>query len=105
MAAVLSMTAVAHGGASALDGDRKMANPSSDGGAAEQSYREAITVAKGQSAKTLRLRAARTLARPWRDQAKRGRAYDLLAPVYGWFTKGFERPYLKDAKALLEDPT
>ena len=51
------------------------------------------------------LRAATSLARLWRDQGKRGEARELLAPVYGWFTEGFDTPDLKDAKALLEELT
>jgi predicted ATPase len=48
------------------------------------------------------LRASTRLARLWRDQGKRADAYDLLAPIYGWFTEGFDTPELKEAKALLE---
>jgi len=62
----------------------------------------AIDVARGQQAKSLELRAAGSLARLWADQGKRSQARDLLAPVYGWFTEGFETADLKDAKALLE---
>ena len=53
--------------------------------------------------KFLELRAATSLARLWRDQGKRTEAHDLLAPVYGWFTEGFDTPVLKEAKALLEE--
>jgi predicted ATPase len=49
------------------------------------------------------LRAATSLARLWRDQDRRTRAYELLAPVYGWFTEGFETRDLKDAKGLLDE--
>ena len=60
--------------------------------------------AKGQSAQHFRkLRAATSLARLWRDQGKRTEARDLLAPVYGWFTEGFDTRDLQDAKALLEE--
>jgi predicted ATPase len=69
---------------------------------AEDSYRQALAVAKRQSAKTWELRAATSLARLWRDQDKRTGARDLLAPVYGWFTEGFDTPVLKEAKTLLE---
>jgi predicted ATPase len=72
-----------------------------DHGAAEASFRDAINVARCQSAKTWELRAATSLARLWRDQGKRPEARDLLAPIYGWFTKGFDTPDLKEAKALL----
>jgi predicted ATPase len=48
------------------------------------------------------LRAATSLARLWRDQGKRMRAHDLLAPLYGWFSEGFDTPVLKEAKTLLD---
>ena len=70
---------------------------------AEQQYRQAIAVAERQSAKLFQLRASTSLARLWRDQGKRAEAYDLLAPVYDWFTEGFDTPVLKEAKALLND--
>jgi predicted ATPase len=63
----------------------------------------AIDVARSQQAKSLELRAATSLARLWRDQGKRAQAHDLLAPVYGWFTEGFDTADLKDAKALLDE--
>jgi predicted ATPase len=74
-----------------------------DDGAAEASFRKAITVAQHQNAKTWELRAAMGLARLWRDQGKRDEARKLLAPVYGWFTEGFETLDLKQAKALLDE--
>ena len=64
---------------------------------------EAIGIARQQSAKSWELRAATSLARLWRDQGKRVEARDLLAPVYGWFTEGFETADLRDAKALLDE--
>jgi class 3 adenylate cyclase/predicted ATPase len=70
---------------------------------AELSYQHAIVVAKRQSARMFELRAATSLARLWRDQGKREEAHDLLAPVYGWFTEGFDTLDLKVAKALLEE--
>ena len=73
-----------------------------DHAAAEQSYHQALAVARRQSAKFWELRAAADLARLWRDQGKRTKAHDLLAPVYGWFTEGLDTPVLKEAKALLE---
>jgi class 3 adenylate cyclase/tetratricopeptide (TPR) repeat protein len=72
-----------------------------DRAAAEESYHHALAVARSQTAKTLELRAAASLARLWRDQGKRTEARDALAPVYGWFTEGFNTPVLQEAKELL----
>jgi predicted ATPase len=83
-----------------LRGD--LLNATGDLSAAEQGYHQALAVAKRQSAKVFELRAATSLARLWRDQGKRSEAHDLLAPVYGWFTEGFDTPVLQDAKALLD---
>ena len=69
---------------------------------AEVSYRRAIERARSQEAKSWELRAATSLARLWRDQGKPAEARELLAPVYGWFTEGFDTLDLKDAKALLD---
>jgi predicted ATPase len=71
--------------------------------AAERSYRHALAVARRQTAKFWELRAALDLARLWRDQGKRQEARELLAPVYGWFTEGFDTRDLKEAKALLDE--
>jgi tetratricopeptide (TPR) repeat protein len=71
--------------------------------AAEQSYHQALAVARRQSAKVWELRAATSLARFWRDQGKRTEAGDLLAPIYGWFTEGLDTPVLQDAKAHLDE--
>ena len=71
--------------------------------AAEDSYRRALAVARQQQAKFWELRAALSLARLWRDQGKVQQARELLAPVYGWFTEGFDTRDLKEAKALLGD--
>jgi predicted ATPase len=73
--------------------------------AAEDSYRQALAVARRQSAKLWELRAATSLARLWRDQGQHTEARDLLAPVYGWFTEGFDTPILQEAKTLLEKLT
>jgi predicted ATPase/class 3 adenylate cyclase len=70
---------------------------------AEDSYRKALTIARNQNAKFWELRAALDLARLWRDQGKSSEARDLLAPIYGWFTEGFDTPVLQDAKALLDE--
>jgi hypothetical protein len=66
---------------------------------------QALAVARSQVAKLLELRASMSLARLWCKQGKRGEARDLLAPIYGWFTEGFDTPDLKEAKALLEELT
>jgi len=69
---------------------------------AEDYFDRALSIAREQQAKSFELRAATSMARLWRDQDKRQQARDLLAPVYGWFTEGFDTLDLKDAKALLE---
>ncbi|MFL5283891.1 MAG: AAA family ATPase [Rhodopila sp.] len=74
-----------------------------DQSGAEQHYRQAIAVAERQSAKLFQLRASTSLARLWRDQGRQADAHDLLAPIYGWFTEGFDAPDLKEAKTLLEE--
>ena len=70
--------------------------------AAEELYRDALIIAKEQEAKLWELRAAVGLARLRSDQDRRAEARDLLTPVYGWFTEGFDTPDLKEAKALLD---
>src|SRR5215471_4444408 len=74
-----------------------------DRSAAERSYHQALAIAKRQSAKLWELLAAVSLARLWRDQGKRTQARDLLAPIYGWFTEGFDTLDLKHAKSLLDE--
>jgi predicted ATPase len=69
----------------------------------EDSLLFALQIADRQDARSLKLRSATSLARLWADQGRRTEAYDLLAPVYGWFTEGFDTADLKDAKALLEE--
>ena len=71
-------------------------------GEAEVEFTRALAVARQQHAKSWELRAATSLARLWRDKGKVSEARELLAPVYGWFTEGFDTPDLKEAKALLE---
>ena len=70
--------------------------------AGETAFLDALAVAKSQHAHSWELRAATSLARLWRDQGKRTEARDLLAPVYNWFTEGFDTPVLNEAKTLLE---
>jgi predicted ATPase len=74
-----------------------------EGAAAKDGYRHALEVARQQCGKFWELRAALDRARIWRYQGKRTEARDLLAPIYGWFTEGFDTPILKDAKALLDE--
>jgi predicted ATPase len=79
-------------------GDR--ADPAAEG---ERWLRNALECARNQGAKSLELRAAISLARLWRDQGKRSKARDLLAPVYDWFTEGFDTADLHEAKTLLDE--
>jgi len=74
-----------------------------DSDAAEELYRKALSIAREQEAKLWELRAAVSLARLRRDQDRPAEARDFLAPVYGWFTEGFETPDLQEAKALLDE--
>jgi predicted ATPase len=69
---------------------------------AETCFQQAITVAQNQQTKSLELRASTSLARLWQQQGKQAEARALLAPVYGWFTEGFDTADLQDTKALLE---
>jgi predicted ATPase len=69
---------------------------------AEAWFRQALDIARRQQAKSLELRAAMSLSRLWQRQGRRTEAYQLLAPVYGWFTEGFDTADLQDAKVLLD---
>ena len=70
---------------------------------AEDAFHAAITISRNQGAKSWELRAATSFARLWQSQGKIDEAYDLLAPVYAWFTEGFNTADLKEAKGLLEE--
>jgi predicted ATPase len=70
---------------------------------AEACFRQALDAARGQQAKSLELWAAMSLSRLWQRQGKCQEAYNLLAPIYGWFTEGFDTADLQEAKALLEE--
>ena len=74
-----------------------------DVGQAEACFQQALAVARRQQARSLELRAAVSLARLWQQQGRRAEAYALLAPVYGWFTEGFDTADLQEAKALLAE--
>ncbi len=78
-------------------------SPEPDAAQAEAYLERALSVARAQQAKSWELRAAMSMARLWRDQGKRQEAHDLLAPIYGWFTEGFDTLDLKEAKALLDE--
>jgi predicted ATPase len=85
-----------------LKGEWLLAHRPARGAEAESSYRHALAIARRQQAKFWELRAATSLARLQGDQGKRTEARDLLGPIYGWFTEGFDTPALQDAKALLD---
>ena len=86
-----------------IAGEIALKSPEPDGGKAEANFEHALSVARQQQAKSWELRACMSLARLWRDQGKVQQARELLAPVYGWFTEGFDTRDLKEAKALLDE--
>ena len=86
-----------------IAGEIALKSPAPDTEKAQKYFDRALAVARQQRAKSWELRAAMSMARLWRDQGKRDEARDLLAPVYGWFTEGFDTLDLKEAKALLEE--
>jgi predicted ATPase len=84
-------------------GEIALMSPEPDAAKAEAHFERALAVARKQQAKSWELRAAMSMARLLRDQGKRDKARELLAPVYGWFTEGFDTLDLKEAKALLDE--
>jgi predicted ATPase len=86
-----------------IAGEIALKSPERDAAKAEAHFERALAIARAQQAKPWELRVAMSMARLWRDQGKRGQARDLLAPVYGWFTEGFDTLDLKQAKTLLEE--
>jgi predicted ATPase len=84
-------------------GELKLMSPEPDAAKAEAHFERAIAIAREQKAKSWELRAATSMARLWRDQGKRQQARELLAPIYGWFSEGFDTLDLKQAKALLDE--
>ena len=86
-----------------MAGEIALKSPEPDAAKAEAYFDRALAVARAQQAKSWELRAAMSMARLWRDRGKRQQAHDLLAPVYGWFTEGFDTLDLKEAKALLDE--
>jgi len=85
-----------------LKGELLLAQSPDNHAEADTCFHHAITIAQTQQTKSFELRAATSLARLWQQQGKRQEAYDLLAPVYHWFTEGFDTADLQDAKALLD---
>lgn len=71
--------------------------------AVENCFYHSLSIARSQQAKSFELRTATSLAKLWQSQGKRQEAHDLLAPIYTWFTEGFDTVDLKDAKALLDE--
>jgi predicted ATPase len=85
-----------------LQGELCLTSKEPDEAQAEASFRKAIAIARERGAKSWELRAATSLARLLARQGRREDAHAILAPVYGWFTEGFDTPDLKDARALLD---
>jgi predicted ATPase len=88
-----------------LGGEIALREPKPNVAKAEAYFNRALDIARKQQAKSWELRAAISMGRLWRDQGKREEARDLLAPIYGWFTEGFDTRDLKEAKALLDSLT
>jgi predicted ATPase len=86
-----------------ITGEIALKSPQPEATKAEKYFERALKIARRQQAKAWELRASMSLARLWRDQGKVQEARELLAPVYGWFTEGFDTRDLKEAKALLEE--
>ena len=86
-----------------MAGEITLKSPERDTAKAEAYFEKALAVARTQQAKSWELRAAMSMARLWRDQGKRDEARELLAPVYGWFTEGFDTRDLKEGKVLLDE--
>jgi predicted ATPase len=86
-----------------LKGELLLQQSSDNQTEAEACFHKALEIARTQQAKSFELRTATSLARLWQQQGKRQEAYDLLAPVYGWFTEGFDTVDLKEAKELLDE--
>jgi predicted ATPase len=91
------------GEANRVGSEIALRSPEPDTAKAQDYFERALAVARKQQAKSWELRAAMSMARLWRDQGKPQQARELLAPVYGWFTEGFDTLDLKEAKVLLEE--
>jgi predicted ATPase len=88
-----------------IAGEIALLSPQRDAAKAEEHFERALGIARRQQAKSWELRASMSLARLWRDQGKVQQARELLAPVYAWFTEGFDTRDLKEAMALLKELT
>ena len=86
-----------------IKGELLLTQDTPDEQQAEACFQNALKVARGQSAKSLELRAAMSLSRLWQRQGKKTEARQLLAEIYGWFTEGFDTADLKQAKTLLNE--
>ncbi len=86
-----------------MAGEIALLSPEHDAAKAQAYFERALAVARAQQAKSWELRAVMSMARLWRVQGKRLQAHDLLGPVYGWFTEGFDTLDLKQAKTLLDE--
>jgi predicted ATPase len=86
-----------------MSGELFLSRAGGDDGQAEQSFHQALLSARQQNARAWELRAATSLARLWAGNGERRKAHDVLAPVYGWFTEGFDTADLKEARALLDE--
>ena len=86
-----------------IAGEVALKSPQPDAANAQTYFERALAVARQQQAKSWELRAAMSMARLWRDQGKPQQGRELLGPLYGWFTEGFDTRDLKEAKALLEE--
>jgi predicted ATPase len=86
-----------------IAGEIALRSSERDAAKAPEYFDRALGIARKQQAKSWELRAAMSMARLWRDQGKRDEARELLTPVYGWFTEGFDTLDLKEAKALFDE--
>jgi predicted ATPase len=86
-----------------LQGEFLLRQGAPDAAQAETCFHQALNLARRQQAKSWELRTAMSLARLWQHQGKRTAARELLAPIYNWFTEGFDTADLQEARALLED--
>jgi predicted ATPase len=84
-------------------GEIALMSPEPDAAKAQVHFERAIAIAREQKGKSWELRAATSLARLWQGQGRLSEAHDRLAPIYGWFTEGFDTLDLKEAKALLDE--